>query len=87
WAIGTGRTATPEIAQHVHAAIRERLAKRIGAAATRTRILYGGSVKPENVAELLAQPDVNGALVGGASLDPQGFWAILRNGSTKRGPG
>jgi triosephosphate isomerase len=86
WAIGTGRTATPEIAEQAHAFIRERLAKRIGAAAARTRILYGGSVRPDNVAELLAQRDVNGALVGGASLDPRGFWAILQNGSRRGGP-
>jgi triosephosphate isomerase len=85
WAIGTGRTATPEIAQEAHAFIRERLAKRIGAAATRVRILYGGSVKPDNVSELLARPDVDGALVGGASLDPRAFWAILRDGSRRKG--
>jgi triosephosphate isomerase len=84
WAIGTGRTASPETAQEAHAFLRERLAKRIGAAAARVRILYGGSVKPENAAELLARPDVDGALVGGASLDPRSFWAILRNGSRQK---
>ncbi len=86
WAIGTGRTATPEIAEEAHAFIRERLAKRFGPVARRTRILYGGSVKPENVADLMAQPDVDGALVGGASLDPRAFWAILRDGSRRKGP-
>jgi triosephosphate isomerase len=69
WAIGTGKTATPEIAQEAHALIRSLHA---------TRVLYGGSVKPENAAELLAQPDVGGALVGGASLDPESFGAICR---------
>jgi triosephosphate isomerase len=49
------------------------------------RILYGGSVKPDNVSELLARPDVDGALVGGASLDPRAFWAILRDGSRRKG--
>ncbi len=78
WAIGTGRTATPEIAQEVHAFIRERLAKRFGAAADRVRIQYGGSVKPENASALMSQPDIDGALVGGASLDPESFSAIIR---------
>jgi triosephosphate isomerase len=76
WAIGTGRTATPENAQTVHAEIRKRLIERFGEAGHATRILYGGSVKPENVRELLAQPDVDGALVGGASLDPEAFASI-----------
>jgi triosephosphate isomerase len=67
WAIGTGRTATPEMAQEAHALIRS---------LHPTRVLYGGSVKPENAAELLAQPDIGGALVGGASLDPVSFGAI-----------
>ena len=78
WAIGTGRTATPEIAQEAHACIREQLAKRFGEAAREMRILYGGSVKPENAAALLAQPDIDGALVGGASLDPASLCAIIR---------
>jgi triosephosphate isomerase len=83
WAIGTGRTATPEIAQQVHTFVRERLAARFGApAAEAIRIQYGGSVKPDNIAALLSQPDVDGALVGGASLDPASFWAIIRNGLT-----
>ncbi len=68
WAIGTGRTATPEIAQKAHALIRD--VYPVG------EILYGGSVKPDNAEELLAQPDVNGALVGGASLDVDSFAAI-----------
>ncbi|HEX2097057.1 MAG TPA: triose-phosphate isomerase [Solirubrobacterales bacterium] len=76
WAIGTGRTATPEQAQETIAFIRDVLRER-GAAADRVRILYGGSVKPGNAAELLAQPDIDGALVGGASLDPEDFAAIV----------
>ncbi|MGH3049416.1 MAG: triose-phosphate isomerase, partial [Gaiellaceae bacterium] len=67
WAIGTGRTATPELAQEAHAFIRTLLDR---------PVLYGGSVKPENAAELLFQPDVHGALVGGASLDPASLAAI-----------
>ena len=77
WAIGTGRTATPETAQEAHAFLRGRLAERFGPAAARIRIQYGGSVKPENVYALLAQPDIDGALVGGASLDPEGFARIV----------
>jgi triosephosphate isomerase len=73
WAIGTGRTATPEMAQTVHAAIRGMLVDRLGRVGQGTRILYGGSVKPSNARELLSQPDVDGALVGGASLDPDSF--------------
>jgi len=76
WAIGTGKTATPEIAQEAHAALRETLFDRLGEAGTGIRILYGGSVKPSNAKELLSQPDIDGALVGGASLDPQGFAEI-----------
>ncbi len=72
WAIGTGRSATPEIAQETHAFIRGALSARYGEeCAAAVRILYGGSVKPDNAAALLAQPDVDGALVGGASLDPR----------------
>jgi triosephosphate isomerase (TIM) len=77
WAIGTGRTATPETAQQVHEFVRERLRTRFGAAGDRIRIQYGGSVKPENVDELMAQPDIDGALVGGASLDPAAFSRIV----------
>ena len=79
WAIGTGKTATPEIAQEAHAFIRGWLEKRFGGAGAQIRVLYGGSVKPDNTAELMAQPDIDGALVGGASLDPESFSAIIRN--------
>jgi triosephosphate isomerase (TIM) len=77
WAIGTGRVATPETAQEAIAFVRALVADRSPEAAERVRILYGGSVKPENAAEILAQPDVDGALVGGASLDPEGFARIV----------
>ena len=78
WAIGTGRTAAPSDAQERHAAIREIVATLSApATAEATRILYGGSVKPDNAGELLGQPDVDGALVGGASLEPRGFAAIV----------
>ena len=77
WAIGTGRTATPEIAQEAHAFVRERLGKRFGKAGERIRIQYGGSVKPENVSALMSQPDIDGALVGGASLEPETFSKIV----------
>jgi len=83
WAIGTGRTATPELAQEVHAAIREQLERSHGAAAAGIRILYGGSVKPDNAAELMAQADIDGALVGGASLDPASFASIVRAASSR----
>jgi triosephosphate isomerase len=76
WAIGTGRTATPEQAQEACAFIRDVLRER-GTVAEAARILYGGSVKPANAAELLAQPDIDGALVGGASLDAEEFAAIV----------
>jgi len=76
WAIGTGRTATPEQAQEAIAFIRDMLRAR-GGDADRVRILYGGSVKPGNAAELMAQADIDGALVGGASLDPGDFAAIV----------
>jgi len=78
WAIGTGRTATPELAQEVHAVIRRQLRARFGSGADRIRIQYGGSVKPDNAARLLAQPDIDGALVGGASLDAESFARIVR---------
>jgi len=77
WAIGTGRTATPEQAQEACAFIRDTLRIR-GGAGDSVRILYGGSVKPDNAAELMAQPDIDGALVGGASLDPGDFAAIVK---------
>jgi len=77
WAIGTGRVATPAQAQEAIAFIRALVADRAPAQAGRTRVLYGGSVKPDNAAELLALPDVDGALVGGASLEPESFAAIV----------
>ncbi len=81
WAIGTGLTATPEQAQEAHRFLRDRLADLGGeAAAAATRILYGGSVKPANAAELFGQPDVDGGLIGGASLDPASFLAIVAAG-------
>lgn len=79
WAIGTGRVATPEQAQEVHAAIRAELADMIGAEeAAKVRILYGGSMKPDNAAQLLALPDVDGGLIGGAALKVDDFWAIAQ---------
>ena len=79
WAIGTGDTATPADAQAMHATIRRTLAELYGAAAADTiRIQYGGSVKPDNVDELMAQPDIDGALVGGASLEASDFVAIVK---------
>jgi triosephosphate isomerase (TIM) len=78
WAIGTGKTATTAQAQEVHAVIRALLRELGGAAADEVRIQYGGSVKPDNAAELLAQPDVDGALVGGASLKAQDFSQIVK---------
>jgi triosephosphate isomerase (TIM) len=77
WAIGTGRVATPEQAQEAIAFIRALVGDRSAEAAARVRILYGGSVKPENAAELLALPDVDGALVGGASLQADAFAQIV----------
>jgi triosephosphate isomerase (TIM) len=76
WAIGTGKVATPEIAQDAIGFIRALVGDRSKEAALHVRILYGGSVKPDNAAEILAQPDVDGALVGGASLDPKGLVEI-----------
>ena len=78
WAIGTGRTATPEQANAVHAFLRERIAAREPEVARGIRILYGGSVKPENASEIFAEPDVDGGLIGGASLDAEQFIAICR---------
>ncbi len=81
WAIGTGRTATPAQAQAVHRLIRELVLIRFGdAAADRIHILYGGSAKPDNIESLLCQPDIDGALVGGASLQPEDFAAMVRAG-------
>lgn len=76
WAIGTGRTATPEQAQEVHAFIRGRIAAHSTEVAESIRILYGGSMKPDNAAELLAKPDIDGGLIGGASLKAADFLAI-----------
>lgn len=82
WAIGTGVTATSEQAQETHAFVRSVLADLYGDdTAARIRIQYGGSVKPGNAAELMACPDIDGALIGGASLEPQSFLEIIRNGS------
>jgi len=79
WAIGTGRNATPAQAGEAHFHIRQRLKQWFGLEASeRCRVLYGGSVKPDNIAKLVAEPDVDGALVGGASLDPKSFLAIIR---------
>ena len=77
WAIGTGQVATPDQAQEAIAFVRALVADRAPEQAQRTRILYGGSVKPDNAAELLALPDIDGALVGGASLDAESFAAIV----------
>ena len=77
WAIGTGRVATPEQAQDVHAFVRGRIAGRDATIASSVRILYGGSVKAGNARELFAMPDVDGGLIGGASLKAEEFVAIL----------
>jgi triosephosphate isomerase len=78
WAIGTGKTATPELAAQAHAVIRSEAGEVFGAEfAADLRILYGGSVKPDNVSSLMAQEEIDGALVGGASLDPKSFAAIV----------
>jgi triosephosphate isomerase (TIM) len=78
WAIGTGKTASPAQAQEVHAFIRGELRKLFGAVAEEMRIQYGGSVKPDNVDELMAQPDIDGALVGGAALEAESFARIVK---------
>lgn len=78
WAIGTGKTASPEQAQEVHKFIRSHLAKSDSGVAEKILILYGGSVKPDNAAELFSQPDVDGGLIGGASLQPQDFLSICQ---------
>jgi triosephosphate isomerase len=80
WAIGTGKTASPAQAEEAHQFIRKHVGTLFSAAAAeRVRIQYGGSVKPENAKELLSKPDIDGALVGGASLDARGFTAIIKN--------
>ena len=79
WAIGTGKTATPELAAEAHAVIRREASEIFGEEfAGKLRILYGGSVKPDNAAALMAQEEIDGALVGGASLDPKSFAAIVK---------
>ncbi len=79
WAIGTGKTATPELAAHAHFIVRSEVARLLGrAVADEIRIIYGGSVKPDNASALLNQPGIDGALVGGASLDPQSFARIVK---------
>jgi triosephosphate isomerase len=78
WAIGTGKTATPELAAEAHRVIRAQAAEAFGdEVAAKMRILYGGSVKPDNATALMSQPEIDGALVGGASLDPKSFAAIV----------
>jgi triosephosphate isomerase len=84
WSIGTGKTATPEMAQEVHGYLRQRLAYIYGeSTAQSVRILYGGSVKPDNAADLMMRPDIDGALVGGASLQAESFTAIVSNSNQK----
>jgi triosephosphate isomerase len=84
WAIGTGRTATPEIADDAHKIIRDQIAKSMTPElAASIRILYGGSVKPDNAQALCCLKDIDGALVGGASLDPQSFAEIVRNAASQ----
>ncbi len=78
WAIGTGKTATPQMAQDVHAFLRGRIAARDAQAASGIQILYGGSMKPDNAAELLAMADIDGGLIGGAALKAADFLAIVR---------
>ena len=76
WAIGTGRTATPQAAQHVHAALRACLTEADAEAAAKTPLLYGGSVKPDNAHELFSQPDIDGGLIGGAALKAEDFHSV-----------
>ena len=83
WAIGTGRNATPAQAEEVHRFIRTRVATRAPALAPRMRILYGGSVKPENIRALMAEEDVDGGLVGGASLSAESFIRLVKEGSAE----
>jgi triosephosphate isomerase len=77
WAIGTGKTATPQMAQDVHVVLRNTLGERSAFAAEKVRILYGGSMKPDNAKELLAMPDIDGGLIGGASLKAADFLSIV----------
>jgi triosephosphate isomerase (TIM) len=79
WAIGTGKTATPEVAAEAHRVIRAQAVEAFGDdVAVKMRILYGGSVKPDNATALMSQPEIDGALVGGASLDAKSFAAIVK---------
>ncbi|RAM62484.1 triosephosphate isomerase [Herbaspirillum rubrisubalbicans] len=78
WAIGTGKTATPEMAQEVHAMLRARLGAKSAEAAAKVRILYGGSMKPDNAQQLLAMADIDGGLIGGAALKAEDFLAIIK---------
>jgi triosephosphate isomerase len=78
WAIGTGKTATPEMAQEVHAMLRSKLCAKSPDAAAKVRILYGGSMKPDNAQELLVMPDIDGGLIGGAALKAADFLAIVK---------
>ncbi len=80
WAIGTGLAATPKIAGSVHSFIRQELIGRFSKLGEKIPLLYGGSTKPENISELIAQEHVNGALVGGASLKAESFWKLIENG-------
>ena len=80
WAVGTGKTATPEMAQEVHARLRAQLAEKNAIAAGAVQILYGGSMKPDNAAALMAQPDIDGGLIGGAALKAADFLAIIHAG-------
>ena len=82
WAIGTGKTATPQMAQDVHQVLRAQLAAKNAVAAAGVQILYGGSMKPENAKELMAMPDIDGGLIGGASLVVEDFLAICQAGET-----
>ncbi|MEO6353107.1 MAG: triose-phosphate isomerase [Burkholderiaceae bacterium] len=79
WAIGTGKTATPEMAQDVHAILRARLEQKNGELAPAVRIIYGGSMKPDNARELLAMPDIDGGLIGGAALNSADFLTIVHS--------
>lgn len=85
WAIGTGRNATPQQAQEVHAFLRRQLRELVGEPASQVRILYGGSLKPENAADLMAQPDVDGGLIGGASLKAASFVGIVSAALASKG--
>lgn len=78
WAIGTGKTATPEMAQEVHAMLRARLGAKSAEAAAKVRVLYGGSMKPDNAEQLLAMVDIDGGLIGGAALKAADFLAIIK---------